>query len=129
MPSPAMIKKAVADYFSATRVMDAEAWINSFAEDAVSHDPVGSVPIEGHKGLRRFYEQISMAFERVGLTEQEVFVAGNQAAVQWSGSGVGLNGREVAFRGIDVFEVNEQGKIQCLWSYWNPEALMAELMS
>jgi steroid delta-isomerase len=129
MPTPAVIRKVVAEHFAAIRAMDPEAWISSFAEDAISHDPVGAVPIEGHKGLRQFYEQIRMAFEKVGITEDEVFVAGNQAAAKWLGQGVGLNGAEVTFKGIDVFEINEAGKIQTLWSYWDPEGLMRELLN
>jgi steroid delta-isomerase len=129
MPSPAVVREAVAGYFAATRAMDPEALIAAFAEDAVSHDPVGAVPTQGHKGLRQFYDTIVLAFEKVGITEDEVFVAGNQAAVKWTGRGVGLNGREVKFEGIDVFEVNEAGKIQRKWGYWDPDRLMAELMN
>jgi steroid delta-isomerase len=129
MPSPAVVRKTVADYFAATRAMDPEGWIAAFAEDAVSHDPVGAVPIEGHKGLRQFYDTIVLAFEKVGITEDEIFVAGNEAAAKWTGQGIGLNGREVTFRGIYVFEVNEAGKIQRIWGYWDPERLLTELMS
>ena len=129
MPTPAVIRQTVAAHFAAIRAMDVEAWINSFAEDAISYDPVGAVPTESHKGLRQFYEQISMAFEKLSITEDEVFVAGDQAACKWLGTGVGLNGANVSFKGIDVFEINEAGKIQRLWSYWDPEGLMKELIS
>ena len=129
MPTPAVIRKIVAEHFAAIRLMDPEAWVGTFAEDAITFDPVGSVPIEGHKGLRQFHEQIRMAFEKLGITEDEVFVAGNQAATKWVGQGIGLNGAEVTFRGIDVFEINEAGKIQTLWSYWDAESLMRELLS
>jgi len=129
MPTPAVIRKVVAEHFAAIRAMNPEAWIATFAADAISHDPVGAVPIEGHAGLRQFYEQISMAFEKVGIAEDEVFVAGNQAATKWLGKGIGLNGADVTFEGIDVFEINDAGKIQELWSYWDPEPLMKELMS
>jgi len=129
MPTPAVIRKIVAEHFAAIRAMDPEAWVGTFAEDAITYDPVGSVPIEGHKGLRQFYDQIRMAFEKIAITEEEVFVAGNQAATQWLGTGVGVNGADVTFRGIDVLEINDAGKIQKLWSYWDPESLMKELMS
>ncbi|HZT78683.1 MAG TPA: nuclear transport factor 2 family protein [Gemmataceae bacterium] len=129
MVSPVVIRKTVAAYFAATRAMDPEAWLATFAEDAVSYDPVGGVPIEGHRGLRQFYETITLAFDKVGITEGTVFVAGNQAAAQWKGHGLGKNGREVTFEGIDVFEINDRGKIQRLWGYWDPAPLMEELMS
>ncbi len=129
MPAPAVIRKVVASYFAAIRAMDPQAWLATFAEDAISFDPVGAVPIEGHKGLQQFYEQIRMAFETLSITEDEIFVAGNQAATKFVGKGIGLNGQEVTFKGIDVFEINDDGKIQRLWGYWDPEKLMTELMS
>jgi steroid delta-isomerase len=121
------ILKVVAEYFAATRALDVEAVVATFAENAVSHDPVGGPAIEGHDGLRQFFQGMTEAFETGGLTEDHVFVAGNGAAVKWTGHGVGKNGREVTFEGIDVFEVNEEGTIQTLWGYWDPVAMMAQL--
>ena len=36
-------------------------------------------------------------------------------------------GREVRFEGIDLIEVNEAGKIQNLYAYWNPAEMIAQL--
>lgn len=125
--STELIQKAIADYFAAIRAMSADAWLATFAADAVSHDPVGAPPLKGHDALRQFFEGICGAFEQVGLSEDQVFVAGNGAAVKWTGKGVGKNGRSVTFEGIDVFEINDAGKIQNIYAYWNPAAMMAEL--
>lgn len=35
--------------------------------------------------------------------------------------------KSFTFEGIDVFEFNEQGKIQEVRAYWNPAAVMVEL--
>ncbi|MFH7028821.1 MAG: nuclear transport factor 2 family protein [Heteroscytonema crispum UTEX LB 1556] len=123
-----VIQKVVADYFAATRSMDIEAWLGTFAEDAVSYEP-DSLPLKGHADLSQFFQNIAGAFEKVGLTEENVFIADNQAAVKWVGRGIGKNGREVIFEGIDVFQMNEAGKIQTIWAYWNPSAMMAQLQS
>jgi steroid delta-isomerase len=123
------IAKAVADYFTAIRAMDASAWVATFAADGVSHDPVGTPPARGHAALRQFFEAIVGAFEKVGLFEDHVFVSGREAAVKWTGRGVGKNGREVTFEGIDIFEINDEGKIQNLRAYWNPAAMLAQLQS
>lgn len=124
--STEMVQKAVADYFAATRAMDAQAWVETFAEDGTSYDPVAP-PATGHAALRQFFEAIAGIFSRVGLTEDNVFVKENEAAVKWTGRGVGHNGREVVFEGIDIFEINEAGKIQTVRAYWNPATLMAQL--
>ena len=122
-------EKAVADYFAAIRAMDVDSWLSTFAEDAVSNDPVSAPPLNGHAALRQFFEGIAGAFEKVGLFEDQVFINGNEAAVKWTGRGTGKNGREVTFEGIDVFAVNDEGKIQTVRGYWNPAAMMAELQS
>jgi steroid Delta-isomerase len=125
--SPEVVSKAVKAYFAAIRAMDQQAWVNTFAEEAVSYDPVGAAPTRGHQRLGEFFQTITAAFKEVGLTEDDVFVAGNGAAVKWSGRGISKQGRKVHFEGIDVFEVNEAGKIQTLHAYWNPAEMVAQL--
>lgn len=125
--SPEVVSKAVKAYFAAIRAMDQEAWVNSFAEDAITYDPVGAPPTAGHQKLREFFQTITAAFKEVGLTEDEIFIAGNGAAVRWSGRGISKQGRKVHFEGIDVFEVNEAGKIQSVHAYWNPAEMVAQL--
>jgi len=127
--SPEIISRAVKAYFAATRAMDAEAWIATFASDATSYDPVGAPPTVGHDALRQFFGAIVGAFERVGLTEEHIFIAGNGAAVKWTGQGKGKNGRDVRFEGIDIFELNEDGLIQTIRAYWNPAEVMMQLQS
>ena len=125
--SPEVVSIAVRAYFAALRAMDQQAWVNTFAEDAVSHDPVGAQPIRGHQQLGDFFQSITGAFKEVGLTEDQVFVAGNGAAVKWNGRGVSKQGRKVRFEGIDVFVINEAGKIETLYAYWNPAEMIAQL--
>jgi steroid delta-isomerase len=125
--SPEIIARVVKNYFAALRAMDQQAWVNTFAEDAVTYDPVGAPPTRGHQKIAEFFQAVTAAFKEVGLTEDDVFIAGNGAAVKWSGRGVSQRGRKVHFEGIDVFEVNEAGKIQSLHAYWNPAEMMEQL--
>jgi len=125
--SPEVVSKAVKAYFAATRAMDQQAWVDTFAADAISYDPVGAPPIEGHQKIGEFFQTIMAAFKEVGLSEDQVFVAGNGAAVKWSGNGISKQGKKVHFEGIDVFEVNEAGKIQRVYAYWNPAEMVAQL--
>jgi steroid delta-isomerase len=125
--SPEVVSRAVKNYFAAIRAMDQQAWVDTFAEDAVTYDPVGALPTRGHDKLAEFFQTITAAFKQVGLTEDDVFVAANSAAVKWTGRGISKQGKKVHFEGIDVFEVNEQGKIQTLHAYWNPAEMLAQL--
>src|SRR6266536_5351209 len=105
--SPDRISRAVRGYFLAIRAMDADAFANSFAEDGTTHDPVGSPGITGRAAIRDFLISIAKNFKSVALTEDSVFVAGNGAAVKWTGSGTSASGKAVKFEGIDVFEINQ----------------------
>ena len=85
------ISRAVRGYFLAIRAMDADAFANAFAEDGTTYDPVGTPGITGRDALREFLQSICKNFKTVGLTEDAVFVAGNGAAVKWTGKGTSNN--------------------------------------
>ena len=121
------ISRAVRAYFLAIRAMDAEAFANTFAEDGTTFDPVGTPGITGRDAIREFLTSICKNFTSVGLTEESVFVAGNGAAAKWTGRGTSVTGKEVKFEGIDLFEINEDGKIQTVRAYWNPAEMIAQL--
>jgi steroid Delta-isomerase len=123
---PDKISRAVRAYFLAIRAMNAEAFANTFAENGSTFDPEGSPPITGREALREFFQSICKNFKSVALTEDSVFVAGNGAAVKWTGHGTSMSGREVNFEGIDVFEIDEDGKIQTIHAYWNPAEMIAQ---
>lgn len=125
--SPEVVSRAVRAYFEALRAMDQQAWVNTFADDAISHDPVGALPMQGHEKLGEFFQSITAAFKEVGLTEDQIFIAGSGAAVKWTGRGISKQGRKVHFEGIDVFEISESGKIQTLHAYWNPAEMLGQL--
>src|SRR5438876_9352042 len=121
------ISLAVRAYFLAIRAMDADGFANTFAENGTTFDPVGSPAITGRDALREFLQSICKNFKSVSLTEDYVFVAGNGAAVKWTCPGTSTSGRAVNFEGIDVVEVNEDGKIQTVHAEWNPAEMIAQL--
>lgn len=121
------IPQPIQDYFAATRAIDVEAYLAAFAEDATNYDPVGGEPLKGHAAMRQFFQSIASMFEQVGLTEEFATVAGNEVAVKWKGIGISKQGNPVTFEGIDIFELNADGRIQTLKAYWNPEAMIAQL--
>lgn len=117
----------ISNYFAAIRAMDVQAWLETFAEDAITHEPVGGSIFQGHAEIKQFFEGIAGMFATVGLTEEFVHAAGNEIAVKWVGRGVGKNGKQVTFEGIDLFEINSDGKIQTVRGYWNPAVMMSQL--
>lgn len=78
--------------------------------------------------LRAFFNGVAGGFARIEMKPEQIFIVGNEAAVKWAVRGTGKNGRAVTFEGIDFFAVNDEGKIQTVKAYWDPAAMMAELM-
>ncbi|GAC1358751.1 MAG: nuclear transport factor 2 family protein [Acidobacteriaceae bacterium] len=120
-------EQTVAEYFAALRAMDVDRWVNTFAPDAISHDPVGTPPLHGHAALRDFLLGVLGLVTTIGLTEEHVFLNSNSAAVQWTGLAIGRNGAHAAFQGIDVIDCNEAGKIVHVRAFWDPGPLMKAL--
>jgi len=121
------IPAVVARYFSTIEEKDPDAWVACFAEQGTSYEPGAPTPLQGHVALRQFLANVLEAFQSIAMTEDHVFQSGNRVAVKFTGHGTGKNGRQVTFEGIDVFEISPDGKIQTMWGYWNPAALMAQL--
>jgi ketosteroid isomerase-like protein len=123
------IETIVAAYFANIASMNPEGWVENFAEDAVSYDPVGEPPVKVHEGFREFIGQLQAFFTKLEPTTEHIFVASNEAAVKWTMQGVSKSGKSVTFEGITIFEINAAGKIQSTRAYWNPAKMVAQLRS
>ncbi len=111
-------------FYAALRANDVDAWVGLFTADAIARDPVGTPPHRGHGELRHFLSGVLEQFESFGLAEKEVFSVRGGAAVRWTGSGQGKNGCKVTFEGIDVFAIDDEGRIISLDAYWDPAPMM-----
>jgi steroid delta-isomerase len=125
--SPDEICDRVDRYFAAWRALDPTAWTACFAPDAVSHEPYGATPVQGHAALKTLFHSIAGALQEVTIHAQETYISHNRAAVLFHGQGIGKNGKPVEVKGIDVFEFNEAGEIQTFWAYWDPATVLAKL--
>ncbi|BAY28657.1 steroid delta-5-3-ketosteroid isomerase [Nostoc carneum NIES-2107] len=127
--SNATIENVVAAYFANMASMNPEGWVENFAEDALSYDPVGEPPAKVHEGFRQFIGQLQAVFTKLEATTEHIFVSGNEAAVKWTMQGTSKTGKSVTFAGITIIEINSAGKIQTTRAYWNPAAMIAQLRS
>lgn len=125
--SPEFIQNLVTSYFSNLQAMNAAKWAENFTEDAVISDPVGKPPSKARENAQAFFGLLSMAFEKIELSQDNVFIAGDGAAVKWTMRVLGKSGKPGVAEGISVFEMHESGKIQQVSSYWDDAALMAQI--
>ncbi len=93
------IEAVVTAYFANMAAMNPEGWVEQFAQDAVSYDPVGHPPTKVHEGFREFFGQLQRVFDQLESTTEHMFVAGNEAAVKWVIQGISKSGKSVTFEG------------------------------
>ncbi len=121
------VEAAVRGYFQTLSSRDKKTWLSLFDESAVVHEPVGTTPAEGREGLEQVWQVFTGPFTTLALEIDEVFYSGSGAAARWSASASAKEGRRTSFAGITVFEVDADGRIQTVMSYWDPAAVLIAL--
>ena len=126
--SKEQIAEVVGGYFSCLRNMQVDELLELFSDDALSWDPVGTPPLLVRDKSTNYFKALSGFFEKMALTEDDMFVAGNEAAVKWTGvAKLRKKDKELTFEGVSVFTVNPDGLISCVRSYWDKKTLMSSL--
>lgn len=115
-----VVRWAIEKYFSALSSLDANAWVETFAAGGETHEPAGSAAHRGHAQLSEFISNLFKRFERLQFTADHTFIVGLQAAAKWTGKGVTASGSPFMTKGIDVFVLKPDGKIQRVDAYWHP---------
>ena len=121
------VQELVDGYYAALRNRNLDDWLELFASDIIAYTPVGAPGTEGHDGMRLAFKTITGTFKKIDIQVESMFFGGSTAAVKWTARGLGHNDENVTFEGINVFEVDIQGKIWRIHAYWDPEAMMRQL--
>jgi ketosteroid isomerase-like protein len=122
-----IVEAAIASYFQTITSRDKGAWIALFATSAVVHEPAGTIPGEGREGLEQVWQVFTGPFSRFEIRSDEVFYAASGAATRWTATAAIAGGRSTRFHGITVFELDSDGRIQTVMSYWDPAAVLIHL--
>ena len=123
MPTPPVVTA----YFRAACSLDAGAMAACFASGGEVVDPAAPGPIRGTLALKVFYGAIAGSFARLEIREEGVVAAGRFVAARFAGTATGASGKSAFFEGLDVFELDEQGRILRLTGFWDPAALMTAI--
>ncbi len=126
MPT-AEITSLLTIYFDNMAAMNADGWLEIFAEDAIIHDPVGDPPRHVYKNSGHFFKMMSNFLKQIELSKDNIFFVPQGAAVKWTMQVISAKDRHATAEGISIFEINDRGKIQTVSSYWDEAALMAKL--
>lgn len=121
------IEQVINSYFTNLAAMNPPAWLENFAEDAITYDPVGKPANQVHENYQKFFGLLSNFFANMEIAQNYVAIAENQAAVKWTMDVLAKNGKTAQAEGISVFQFNAAGKIQTLSAFWDDDAMMAKL--
>lgn len=119
MPSPEQVRAVVDDYLASFPKKDRAAFLACFADDATQVDPVPSPPNVGKEAIGQFWDNVCAMADKLEPQLDRVHVCGDQAAVVFTmnaRSGDGGSAIDI----VDVFEVDDDGKIASLHAYWDP---------
>jgi ketosteroid isomerase-like protein len=109
---------------------DAAGWLDLFAEDAVIQDPYGPSPMnpegKGHIG-KAAIEKFCAAYiqpDRIRFEIRQTMSGGGACVNVGTIFAKGAEGKFAWNEVINIYEVNEAGKITLLRSYWDFDANM-----
>lgn len=125
MVSQNNIRNTINAYFAANNARDVDGFVSAFAADAYLYNAAETSPITGRDAVVQVAEQSLLPYREVSATIERIFIAGNGAAVFYTGHLTAQNGRTAPIEGIDVFEINDEGKIQSIRFYLDPTLVIA----
>lgn len=120
MPDAAVMRQVVTDYVEAMNSGDRARYVSLFAPDATIEDPVGSDVRKGHDEIGAFWDLVHSLSSRITLVQTgPVRVAGRELAFPMQAVSE-VDGAEMVVDIIDVFVVDDDGKIASMRAFWDP---------
>jgi uncharacterized protein (TIGR02246 family) len=111
------IEATLRAYAAAWAARDRVAWLDTFAESATQEDPVGSRVRRGREEIGEFWDTAMAEFDSIEIVPRDILVVGDEAAMEWTINAATARGR-VTFAGIDVFTLDDGGRIASVRAYW-----------
>ena len=110
---------------------DKQAWLDTFADDAVVEDPIGPSHFDpegkGHRGkeaISEFWDKAIAPTDRIDFRFVDSFRCGQEEANTGS-IVITMNGHEVTTEGVFTYKANEDGKLVALRAFWELERVAA----
>lgn len=119
MPSRTQIQQAVAEHFNAWNAKDKERWLANFADEIVMEDPYGGPHKEGRAALELSWDNSFKEGSEWRLNRGLTQICHDQAAVVDRIEGT-YDGKPFTLDSIEIFTVDDDGKVCHIRSYFNP---------
>lgn len=95
-----------------------EAYLSTFADDAVAYDPADQPPLRTTEERRQFMEGLLGSFSELNARLDFVTPCGNASAAKWTVTGRNTAGEPVHLEGIDVYEHDTDGRLKEMRGYF-----------
>jgi len=109
-----------------------EEWLKVYAEDAVIEDPVGPSWFDpegkghhGHEGISAFWDKAIAPIERFTFHIHDSHANGSSCANVGTITTRFADGTVVDTDLVMVYTINEDGLVQSMRAYWEPDRAMA----
>ncbi len=119
MPSRAQIEHAIRTHFEAWNSKDRQRWFDNFADDIVLEDPVGGPTKIGREALLKSWENSFKDGHDWRLKPMVMQICADQAALCVRNYGK-VDGVPVELDSIEIYTVNDAGKVSYIRTYFNP---------
>jgi steroid delta-isomerase len=121
MPTAEQVRAAVDAYCAAYGSTDKEAFLEIFTDDGVVHDPVGTPEHVGRDARAAFWDGVHGMADSISFDVHHVHVCAEHAAMVFTiNAHIGDGG--MAIDAVDVFTVDDDGRISRLEAYWDMAA-------
>lgn len=109
---------AVNDYLSGLTEKNLECIVALYADNATIEDPVGSDVLEGIEAIKAFYVK-ALSMDLTAELSGPTRVAGQEIAFPFQ---LTIGGKmQKVMHIIEMFQFNDEGKIQTMRAFWGPE--------
>lgn len=119
MPTRERIEHAMHTHFDAWNTKDRARWEANFAPDIVFEDPVGGPTKTGAEAVRLSWENSFKDGQTWHIEPVLVQICADQAACHVRSTGV-VAGETIVIDGIEVYTINEAGKVAYIRTWFTP---------
>jgi steroid Delta-isomerase len=123
MPTTDQIRAAVGAYAESFVDRDRGRFMAALDDDVEQIDPVGSPPNRGRDALGCFFDTVMSSVERLDFEVRDLIVAGDEAAMVFHITQHFADGKGLEIDGVDIFRVNDDGKITSIKGYVDQDHL------
>ncbi len=117
MPTQQQVRAAVQTYVESFNHTDKAGFLETLAPTVELVDPVGSPSRTGKDALAGFWDAIFGVCTAVTIEQRSLFVTGDEAALLFHTIQQRKDGTELALDGVDVFRVDDAGKLATIRGY------------